>query len=267
MENRLLIKENINRIYKFLRMEIFLRLKDIILIFSIVYGIVFVNIFFSLIFRRFSFNNVIEIKQYYIIALFIGLIVIISNSFTRIYEKRWTIFYFTLPGSLFQKVVSKFLFAIVFYFLFNLILFILVYFLTYFLAILFSLKIKIITFNVFLNDLFIESFWIYFYIGSIFFFFSTIWEKNSFFNTIFVLFLFFLFLSISIYLILDILIKMNIINVFNFEIYSFNILDFFQDFKGKKIILYFLKTIYYLIPFVFYVLSYFSFKRKQVSGR
>ncbi|MCX8058963.1 MAG: hypothetical protein N3A58_06075 [Spirochaetes bacterium] len=266
-DNRLnSFKDNLTRIIKFVRMEFYLNLKDIFLILFIIYGIIMINLILNLIFKKFNYKNIINIEPFYYIALFVGLIVIVSNSFTRIYEKKWTIFYLTLPGSVFQKVFSKFIFSVIIYFIINYLFFIFSYFILYGFTIIFSLKMKLYNLNYFVK-IFTNSFFGYFWISSIFFFFSTIWEKNSFFNTVLVLFLCLLFLNISIFLLVDILIKLNIIDVFNFQLNLNDLIDILYSEKKYKLWTFLIRIIFYLIPFVFYILSYYSYKKKQITGR
>jgi|GEM_PF-5053259 hypothetical protein len=254
--------KSIKRIYNFTKMEFLQKINELFITFGIIYGIIFLNLLVNLIFNKFNKNYFINVIPFYYISLFFG-VIIVSNIFTQIYEKKLTIFYFTLPGTLFEKVFSKFLFSIILFFILNFLVLILVYYFIILLILIgLPINLKIYDFSYFLN-LFINSFWVYFYVSSIFFFFSTLWEKNSFISTLISIVLFFIFIAISITLILNILIKSNIIDIYKFSFSG----KFWINIYNNKFLLIISKILYYFIPFAFYILTYFSFKKKQVSRR
>lgn len=247
-------------LFNFLKIETKLNYTKSLIAMGISYGIGLLS-FLLVMFSKYVVYIGIRVYDFtsifytaYGISLFIG-IIFAATSFTEIYEKKWAVFYFTLPSNPEIKVISKLLFTSLGYFIFNIIFMLVTSLFVVILAKIFSIPYTIYTFKDFLLQI-ERTFFVYIFFHSIYFMFSVIWNKNSFFKTTGIILgigmLISTFISLTAFVIFSLFVDKS---------YFTNNIDLFT--KNKWIIT-ISKIFYFLLPYFFYFLSYIEFKKKKI---
>jgi len=250
------------KLLNLLKIEIRINYTKIIIAMSITYGLWFLSFLLTLFGKYVSNSFVINyslsslLYGSFKVALFIN-IILTSVSFTEIYEKKWGIFYFTLPVNPVIKVLSKFIYTLFGYFIINILFLLTTTLLMYFVGLILNVSVTLYSFNKF-TKVIIDSFFLYLFFHSIYFLFSVIFEKDSFFKTTGII--------LSVVLLIGIFAGLTLLTVLKIMLNDNLIIDYLNTLKNAKWVKGILYFLYYSLPWVFYLISYFEFKKKEIKG-
>ncbi len=233
------------------------------------YFIISFPIFLNLILRGFNFSQNINLlsnlEAGFAFAFVILMASMVSGAFSEIFDKKLNIFYFTLPGSIEEKYLSKLAFTFILPIIINFIILFLFSGLYSLIMLLAGAEVSIASLN--LKTIISNHLISFIFYHSIFFYFSTIWINNSFISflkTVLVL------IGISILLMIifgmiNLLILQNTI----YENFVGSNAELFQQYyekfiENKKIFKGIFYTIKWIIPFLLYYLGYKKIKTKKL---
>ncbi|MFC1853469.1 hypothetical protein ACFL27_25005 [candidate division CSSED10-310 bacterium] len=196
------------------------------------------------------------------ITLFIC-VIFTANIFSAIYAEKQSMFYFTLPASISEKLCSKLFISLVLFYLISFLSMILFFFLHYFLGMLGNLTVALGNLRT-LDAVIFTTFFYYLFFHSIYFFCSLFWKRNAFLKTSFLIFAV-IAVFFTLYLVGGIILfqRSVIADFSNIDPLTENFgqnIDFFRNILSKLS-----KFIFYGLPLLLYFLSFIHLKKKQIS--
>ncbi len=244
---------NPKRFFYLFRIELFNNLKTALLKDLIVAGaFLSLSIFSALMKSR------TDVSGFLFISLFMG-IIFTSVSFSVAHNREAGVFYFTLPASVEEKFLVKFLFTAIFSFFSSVLTLFLTSLLTGIIGSLFF-GLSFTFFDPFKNSIF-KIFLTYLYFHSIFFLGGILFKKNNFLKTVLSLvILFFIFTIVMSFLAVNIFSLLY--NNFTGEFNASNFFDFF-NYNSNALAVAFKIVFLYLVPPVLYIFSYLKFKKLE----